>query len=66
MPTWLWLQVPGQFLNALATTAVQLYVCFGIALLFFDARGRKEGSDLRSEIDSMFPGSTPPAGDQPF
>jgi hypothetical protein len=66
MPTWLWLQAPAQFLNALASTAVHLYVCFGIALLFFDARGRKEGSDLRSEIDSMFPGSTPPAGDQPF
>lgn len=67
MPTWLWLQTPAQFLNALATTAVHLYICFGIALLFFDARGRKEGSDLRSEIDSMFPAPpAPPAGERPF
>jgi hypothetical protein len=66
MPTWMWLQIPAQFLNALASTAVHLYVCFGIALLFFDARARKEGSDLRSEIDSMFPGSSPPQGEQPF
>ena len=70
MPTWMWLQAPAQFLNALATTAVHLYVCFGVAMLFFDARGRKEGSDLRSEIDSMFPApSTPPPappGDRPF
>jgi hypothetical protein len=66
MPRWLWLQVPGQFLNALAATAVHLYVCFGIALLFFDARGRKEGSDLRSQIDSMFPAPPPSPGEQPF
>ncbi len=66
LPAWMWLQVPGQFLNALATTAVHLYVCFGIALLFFDARGRKEGSDLRSEIDAMFPGPAPPQGEPPF
>jgi uncharacterized membrane protein len=66
MPRWLWLQVPGQFFNALATTAVHLYVCFGIALLFFDARGRKEGSDLRSQIDSVFPGPPPSPGDRPF
>lgn len=66
MPTWMWLQVPGQFLNALATTAVHLYICFGLALLFFDTRGRKEGSDLRSEIDSMFPDPRPPQGESPF
>jgi hypothetical protein len=66
MPTWIWLQTPAQFLNALASTAVHLYVCFGIALLFFDARARKEGSDLRSEIDSVFPGAPPPQGERPF
>jgi hypothetical protein len=66
MPTWLWLQVPAQFLSALASAAVYLYLCFGIALLYFDSRARKEGSDLRGEIDAMFPGSTPPAGDRPF
>lgn len=66
MAVLMWLQVPGRFLSALATTAVYLYICFGIALLFFDTRGRKEGSDLRSEIDSMFPAPAPPQGEQPF
>ncbi|HKI04507.1 MAG TPA: hypothetical protein VKK31_21185 [Thermoanaerobaculia bacterium] len=59
MPRWLWLQVPAQFLNALVSTAVYLYICFGITLLFFDTRGRKEGTDLRSEIDDVF-GDPPP------
>lgn len=57
--TWVWLQVPAQILNALASTAVYLYLCFGTSLLFFDTRDRKEGSDLRSQIDSMFPGREP-------
>jgi hypothetical protein len=60
MSRWLWLQVPAQFLNALVSTAVYLYMCFGIALLFYDTRGRKEGTDLRSEIDSVFGGPPPP------
>jgi hypothetical protein len=56
----LWLQVPAQFLNALVSTAVSIYISFGIALFFFDARGRKEGVDLRSEIDEVFGGPPPP------
>lgn len=62
MATWVWLQVPAQLLNALASTAVYLYLCFGTALLFFDTRDRKEGSDLVSNIDSVFPvgGQSPP------
>jgi hypothetical protein len=59
MATWVWLQVPAQILNALASTAVYLYLCFGTALLFFDTRDRREGADLRSQIDSMFPGGEP-------
>ncbi len=55
----LWLQVPAQFLNVLVTTAVYVYTSFGIALLFYDARGRKEGVDLRSEIDEVFGGPPP-------
>lgn len=55
----LWLQVPAQFLNALASTAVYVYMSFGIALFFYDARGRKEGVDLRSQIDEVF-GAPPP------
>jgi hypothetical protein len=66
MPTWIWLQVPGQFLNALASSAVYLYMCFGISLLYFDTRARKEGADLVGEIDAMFAAPSPPPGDQSF
>lgn len=55
LSSWVWLQVPAQFLSSLVSTAVYLYVCFGIALLFYDTRGRREGSDLRAEIESAFP-----------
>ena len=57
---WVWLQVPAQFLSSLVSTAVYLYVCFGVAMLFYDIRGRKEGSDLRAEIESAFPGAGEP------
>src|SRR3954451_24633145 len=60
MSSWIWLQVPAQFLNVLASEAVAVYTSFGIALLFHDARGRKEGTDLRREIDSMFAPPPPP------
>ncbi len=60
MPFYMWLQVPAQFLNALASTAIYLYLCFGTALLFFDTRGRKEGLDLRAAIDTVFGGPPPP------
>jgi hypothetical protein len=60
MSSWIWLQVPAQFLNALASQAVAVYTSFGLALLFHDARGRKEGTDLRREIDSMFAPPPPP------
>jgi hypothetical protein len=60
MSRWLWLQVPAAFLGALVRMAVYLYTAFGIGMLFFDVRGRKEGSDLRSQIDSVFGGPPPP------
>lgn len=62
MSRWLWLQVPAAFLSSLVRVAVYLYTAFGIGMLFFDVRGRKEGSDLRSQIDSVFggPPSPPP------
>ena len=59
MTRWIWLQVPAQFLNVLVSTAVYVYMAFGIALLFYDTRGRKEGVDLRSEIDEVFGGPPP-------
>jgi len=65
MTSWLWLQVPAQFLNALVSSAVYLYMSFGIALLYFDTRGRKEGTDLHSEIEEVFP-PAPPPGDLPL
>jgi hypothetical protein len=54
MSKWLWIQIPGQVLQILTTMAVSLYSAFGSALLFFDIRGRKEGSDLAAEIHSVF------------
>jgi hypothetical protein len=62
---YLWLQVVGQFVGAIASSAVYLYVSFGISLLFFDTRGRKEGTDLAAAIDSMAappPPPLPPSG----
>lgn len=59
MSKWMWLQVPSQILQMLATVAVYVYSAFGYALLFFDARNRKEGSDLAAQINSVFgPGTT--------
>ena len=60
MSSWMWLQVPAQFLNTLASMAVYLYLSFGTALLFYDTRGRIEGTDLRAEIESSFPFPAPP------
>lgn len=59
MSRWLWLQVPAAFLSSLVRMAVYLYTAFGIGMLFLDVRGRKEGSDLRSQIDAVFPGPPP-------
>jgi hypothetical protein len=56
---WLWLQVPAVFLGSLVRTAVYLYTAFGIGMLYFDVRGRREGGDLRAEIDALFPGPLP-------
>ncbi|HET9212917.1 MAG TPA: hypothetical protein VFR03_21100 [Thermoanaerobaculia bacterium] len=66
MARWLWLQVPAVFLSSLVRVAVYLYTAFGIGMLFFDVRGRKEGSDLRSQIDSVFGGPPPSAPELPL
>ncbi len=65
MSRWLWLQLPAVFLSSLVRTAVYLYTAFGIGMLFFDVRGRREGSDLRAEIDTLFPGPPPPPPPSP-
>jgi hypothetical protein len=54
---WIWLQVPATFLTTLVATAVYLYSSVAVGMLFFDVRDRKEGVDLRSEIDAVFPAS---------
>ncbi len=62
---WVWLQVPAVFLGSLVATAVYLYSSVAIGMLFFDVRDRKEGTDLRSEIDAVFPAS-PAAPAEPW
>lgn len=49
-PLLLWLQVPASLVSGLFTAAVGLYLSYGIALLFFDTRERKEGGDLEAAI----------------
>jgi hypothetical protein len=56
----MWLQVPGTFVSGLASSAVMVYVACGIALLFFDFRGRREGSDLEARIGDVFGEPVPP------
>jgi hypothetical protein len=59
MAKWMWVQIPSQVLQMLASVAVYTYSSFGFALLFFDTRSRKEGGDLAAEIHQVFG----PAGD---
>jgi hypothetical protein len=59
MARWIWLQIPAQFLSSLARTAIYIYTAFGMALLYADVRGRKEGIDLRPEIEALFPAPPP-------
>jgi hypothetical protein len=54
-----WIQIPSALLGSLGRVAVQVYVSFGVALLFFEVRHRKEGADLESAIDSL---GAPPEG----
>ena len=60
MGMWMWLQVPAQFLSALVSVALYLYMSFCTALLFADTRGRKEGTDLRTAFDQVFAPQEPP------
>jgi hypothetical protein len=53
-------QVPAGFLNALATTAVQVYMAFALSLFYFDLRRRQEGSDLEAAVQEMAGRETSP------
>lgn len=57
------LQVPGAFLGSLAQTAVLIYLSFGISLLYFDVRRRREAFDLEAAIDAVE--AARPAGEGP-
>lgn len=48
-----WLQIPAQMMGMLTNTAVNLYICFGLALLFFDLKSRKEGLDLEAAVAGL-------------
>jgi hypothetical protein len=48
-----WIQIPTQMLGMLTNTAVNLYICFGLALLFFDLKQRKEGLDIEAAVASL-------------
>ena len=56
----LWLQVPSQVLGALVTVLVWAYWAFGLALLYFEIRRRKEAGDLEEAIDGIVLGSAAP------
>src|SRR6185503_5684186 len=49
----LWLSIPAGVLASLAQLAVQLYVDFATAHLYFDQVRRKEGADLGSALDRL-------------
>jgi hypothetical protein len=57
-------QVPSNMLGTLGQTAVQLYIAIGLALLYLDIRGRKEGFDLEAAI-ARLEGGPPAAGGPP-
>ncbi|MEP6994658.1 MAG: hypothetical protein ABI968_09070 [Acidobacteriota bacterium] len=62
MSAYLWLQLPSVLLGSLVSTAVSVYSSFGLALLYFDVRRRKEGTDLQAAIGARFGAEpTPPA-----
>lgn len=48
-----WIQVPTTILGVLTNMAVHLYVCFGVALIFFDLKRRKEGLDLEAAVSRL-------------
>ena len=50
---WWWLMVPNAALGALGSSLVLLYLGFGIALLYWDVRRRREGSDLETELQAL-------------
>lgn len=48
-----WLQVPATVLGTAVQMLMQLYICFGVVLLYFDLRRRREGMDLEAAIAEL-------------
>ena len=60
MGSMMWLQVPAQVVSSLVSMALSLYLGFCTAMLFFDTRNRKEGTDLSQAMDQVFAPPPPP------
>jgi len=61
-----WMQVPTQMIAAAIQRLTGLYMAFGVALLYVDARNRKEGTDLEQAIDRLVaPTADAPAAPSP-
>jgi hypothetical protein len=54
-----WIQAPANMIGTCVQLLMHLYISFGLALLYFDLKQRREGSDLEAALDAM---SGPPAG----
>lgn len=53
-PLWVfWIQVPAAILSAYVSTAAWLYAAFGLALLYFETRKRKEGIDIEEAMTAL-------------
>ncbi|HVR96898.1 MAG TPA: hypothetical protein VMW27_09805 [Thermoanaerobaculia bacterium] len=65
LTAWIWPQVGTNFVSGLVTTAVYLFFVFGTALLFFDTRNRREGTDLAAAVDAMTALPMPPTPPPP-
>lgn len=53
-PSWIfWVQVPASIVSSFISAAVALYASFGLTLLYFDTRRRKEGLDLEAAISAL-------------
>jgi hypothetical protein len=48
-----WFQIPGAALGSMTNAALYLYVNLGLALLFLDARRRREGEDLDAMLREL-------------
>jgi len=53
MAGFLWVQIPTGILSTIVNVAVNLFIAFGVCLVFFDVRRRQSGDDLEAEIEAL-------------